>query len=186
MSVKDKTDNQLVEEIMNDSSAALRILLNRYSPRLKFYVIRSFSLPEFEAEDIIQNAFMKFYLNISKYKFDYEFSTYIYTLVRNECLSIKRFLKKTFLSVDETTKISDKNGNSNIDVNDCVTILLNKLSKKERQIIVFREIQELSYDEISKITDTKIGTLKSLHSRTIAKLRKLVESSDLRWEDFFN
>ncbi len=186
MSVINKSDNELIEEIKKESNTALKILLRRYSPRLKFYIVHSFSLPEFEAEDIIQNAFIKFFLNISKYSFKYEFTTYIYTLVRNESLSIKRFFKKSFSSVNETTKITNDSGNNNFDINDCVSMLLKKLNNKERQIIYFREIEELSYDEISKITKTKLGTLKSLHSRTIAKLRTIIDNADLRWEDFFS
>lgn len=179
-----KSDNELIQDIKAGSDAALSVLLNRYSKRLKYFLITSFHLPEEDAEDIIQNAFFKFVKNVNRYNFNYEFSTFIYTLVRREAISIKRFFKKVFYSFDDV-RISKSNSlDVNFENKELIQFLMNKLTKKEREIIILREIEDFKYDEISKMLNVKVGTLKSLHSRGIKKLRTIINDLNLNREDF--
>lgn len=181
--IKQYSDDDLIKEIMNESEEALKYLLDRYSSKLKSYLY-TFNLPEYESEEIIHVIFTKFVINISKYNFNFKFSTYIFRLAHNEAISLKRFFKKSFITFDETINNSKVSTIDKIENCDYYEFLLSKLSKKERQIILLKSVENMKYEEISKITSISVGTLKSLYSRTIKKLRIIIDKSDLQIEDF--
>ncbi len=174
-----KSENQIIEAIKAGSESSLKILVNHYDKRLKYYVCSVYKLPEEDAEDIIQNAFIKFYKNINKYTFEHSFSTYIYFIVNNEAITAKRYYKKVFLSFDELFFHSKSNSVSIFENKDTFTFLLNRLIKKDRELIVLKDIQGFSYDEISVMLGIKVGTLKSKHSRAKCKLQEIIKKLHL-------
>ena len=170
-----KSENELIEAIKDGSESSLRILVDHYDNRLKYYICSVYKLPEVEAEDIIQNAFIHFYESIHKYRFEYKFSTYIYKLVKNESITVRRFYKKVFFSFDELLFQSKSHLESAFENTDTYSYLLNKLIKKDRELIVLKDIQGFSFDEISTMLGIKVGTLKSRHSRAKSKLQEIIK-----------
>ena len=139
-----------------------------------------------KAEDLLQDTFLKLYTHKDSYKEIAKFSTWLYTIAANlsktELRKIK--MRKTF-SVSDFPKanqesmfkspepnLESKINSINIEKN--IQSALNGLSMDFKTIIILRDIQELSYDDISKITNIPIGTVKSRINRARLKLQKLL------------
>ena len=134
----------------------------------------------------IKIDFIKLYTHKDSYKEIAKFSTWLYTIAANISKSELRKIKmrKTF-SVSDFPKANQesmfKSPESNleskinsINIEKNIQSALSGLSIDFKTIIILRDIQELSYDDISKITDTPIGTVKSRINRARLKLQKLL------------
>jgi RNA polymerase sigma-70 factor (ECF subfamily) len=137
-------------------------------------------------EDIVQNAFVRIYLNKEKYKDVAKVSTWIYTIAIN--------LAKTELAKRgraEIFSITGKDGETDFEIPDSKTNTsddvmklelksaihdaINMLEAKFREIIIMRDIDELSYEEIASILDIPVGTVKSRLNRARLNLRDLLQ-----------
>ena len=145
-----------------------------------------------DAEDLVQDTLLKLYTHKDSYKEIAKFSTWLYTiaanLARTELRKIKR--RKTFsvteLSHDDREFIikstdvgpGEENISQNFEKN--VQRALAELPDDFKTIIILRDIQELSYDEISKIVEVPLGTVKSRINRGRVKLQQLLKKKGER------
>lgn len=139
---------------------------------------------EYDAFDISQEAFLSAYSNFSKFKNNSSFSTWIYRIVHNLCLDElrkRKSSKKTVTLNDDYLKNTLTDGSSpvqaaeNAESAQMIQNAINNLPAKMKEVIVFRDIDGLSYDEISKILRCSAGTVKSRINRARNKLKKLLE-----------
>ena len=144
------------------------------------------------SEDLVQDTLLKLYTHKDSYKEIAKFSTWLYTiaanLARTELRKIKR--RKTFsvteLSHDDREFIiestdmgpGEENFSQNFEKN--VKLALATLPDDFKTIIILRDIQELSYDEISKIVEVPLGTVKSRINRGRVKLQQLLKKKGER------
>ena len=177
------SDEDLISRFQDGDEYAFEELVNRYKQRLMNYAYR-FIGDRTEAEDIVQDTFLKVYENRNAYQNIARFSTWIYTiagnLARTELRKRKRrkILSLSRLGPDEKdyeipaptlTPEENMDGSSNERI---IQAAIEKLPEKFRTVIIFRDIQELSYDEISKIVGVPLGTVKSRVNRGRLKLRE--------------
>ena len=185
MSEFELTDEQLIKKFQNGDIGAFNQIVHRYKDRLINFIYRFVNDID-KSEDLTQDTFLKLYTHKDSYKEIAKFSTWLYTIAANlaktELRKIKR--RKTFsisdLSKDDREFVisseaigpDDKNINSTFEKN--IQIALERLSVDFKTIIILRDIQELSYDEISKIMRLPIGTVKSRINRGRLKLQDLL------------
>ena len=179
------TDEELIKQFQAGDRSAFNELVHRYKHKILNFLYR-FMHDMDAAEDLAQETFLKVYLKKDSYKEISKFSTWLYTIASNLAKTELRKLKrrKTF-SISQITK-SDKEHNYFIDDGPAKTQILDrnennllhesihKLDKDFRTIIILREIQELSYDNISKILKLPLGTVKSRINRGKLKLREIL------------
>jgi RNA polymerase sigma-70 factor, ECF subfamily len=143
-----------------------------------------------EANDCSQEIFIKVLKSIKKFRFESSFSTWLYRIAINTCKnrlksSAYRWKKKT---VPLENPESSKDGNLSYEIQNGSLSPANQLEKKERlmmiqkainalseeqnRVIVLRDIQGLSYQEISDVTGLNLGTVKSRLARARTALRK--------------
>ena len=180
------SDEKLIKKFQNGEVNAYNELVKRYKDRLLNFIYRFLNDID-RSEDLVQDTLIKLYTHKDSYKEVAKFSTWLYTiaanLARTELRKIKR--RKTF-SVSELSN-DDREYIISSDASDQSEDYLTKNFEKKIQnalaqlpndfktIIILRDIQELSYDEISKIVELPLGTVKSRINRGRLKLQKLLK-----------
>ena len=137
-----------------------------------------------DAQDMTQEAFLKAYNSLSSFRGDSKFSSWLYRIVSNVCLDFKR--RQARRPSSSLTVEDDEGENVQLDVADesqspeallerkltreAVRRGLQELPDEQRQILLLREIEGLSYDEIGEAMDLEPGTVKSRIFRARKKL----------------
>ena len=177
LKVKDKfklSDEKLILRFQEGDINAYNELVKRYKDRLLNFVFRYFNNRE-QAEDVVQDTLIKLYTHASYYKKIAKFSTWIFTIAKNNALTElrKNKRKQTNSLWTEDGKVIDINSKEqslDIKVQNEIAIeqlnkFLDEIPENFRMAVVLRDFQELSYDEISKILEIPIGTIKSRINR---------------------
>ena len=186
------SDEELILRFQNGDEQSYVELVNRYRDRLINYIYRFVNDTE-SAEDIVQDALVKLYTHKHYYKKIAKFSTWIYTIAGNLAkteLRKKKTRKVTNLSqlgpedrdyeLPSVEPAADKIAHSEY-LGNRIQIAINKLPLHFKTVTILRDIQELSYEEISKIVDVPLGTVKSRINRARLQLQK--ELKDLKIGD---
>jgi len=182
------TDEELILEFQqNNTVRAYEILVERYKNPLTNYVFRF--LGDYEAcMDVVQEAFIKVYRYKDSYSSIAKFSTWIYTIAGNLARTeYQRRRRRKFFSInaygeerDETYDIPDESyrpdriTDSGIK-EEIIQKAIQKVSPAYREMVILRDIQQLSYEEISEITGIAVGTVKSRINRGRAQLQELLK-----------
>ena len=191
MSKFELTDEQLIKKFQDGDMGAYNQIVYRYKDRLLNFIYRFLNDLD-RSEDLVQDTLLKLYTHKDSYKEIAKFSTWLFTiaanLARTELRKIKR--RKTFsvteLSHDDREFIikstemgpGEENFSQNFEKN--VKRALAMLPDDFKTIIILRDIQELSYDEISKIVEVPLGTVKSRINRGRVKLQQLLKKKGER------
>lgn len=186
--LKDLTDEQLIKEFQdNDTIEAYELLVKRFKDPLMNYVFRFVGNKDV-ASDIVQDTMIKFYLNKDSYKSFAKFSTWIYTiagnLARNELKRRKRRVIFSLnnhddnqeLQVEDKSFVAPDRATDNSISREMVEKALKKVKPVYREVVVLRDVQGLSYEEVAEITKLSIGTVKSRINRGRKQLQKLLKN----------
>ena len=185
------TDEDLIERFQNGDEQAYVELVNRYRDRLMNFVYR-FTNDSEQSEDIVQDTLIKLYTHKHYYKKIAKFSTWIYTIAANYAkteLRKKKNRKTTNLSqmsseekdYDLPAVLPDTDkAIENEYLEKRIQAAINTLPLHFKTVIILRDIQELSYDEISNIAEVPLGTVKSRINRARIQLQK--ELKDIKKE----
>lgn len=185
------TDEELIKEFQdNDTLEAYELLVKRFKDPLTNFVFR-FVGDRDVSTDIVQDTMIKFYLNKDSYKSFAKFSTWIYTIAGNLAKNeLKRRKRRKIYSLDDSfdddeskkLQIEDKSyfepdrvADSNLK-NGIIQKALMKVKPVYREVVVLRDIEEFSYEEISDITGLSIGTVKSRINRGRTQLQRLLKN----------
>ncbi len=138
---------------------------------------------EQDAYDISQEVFLKVYKNLSSFSYNSTFSTWLYRIVKNTAIDYLRKenrIRQNQSSEELSPELvdSEKTALEKIVEEEDASFLrhyLDKLDETDRSILIFREVEGQTYEELSKVFDVKIGTVKSRIFRAKKKLRELIE-----------
>ena len=168
------SDEKLILRFQEGDINAYNELVKRYKDRLLNFVLRYFNNVE-QAEDVVQDTLIKLYTHASYYKNVAKFSTWIFTIAKNNALTElrKNKSKKTdSLWTDDGQVIDINSKEESLDSKvqneiaiDQLNKFLDEIPENFRMAVVLRDFQELSYEEISKILEIPIGTIKSRINR---------------------
>ena len=143
---------------------------------------------EEDAMDALQESFIKIFRHLKSFKEDSRFDTWVYRIVVNTCNDMLRKNsnqkitdsifkaeddKETIIEIPDSTsspeEVYDKKEKSAYILN-----CLEKLNRDQKEIIILRDVQGFSYEEISEILECSVGTLKSRINRSRLKLREIL------------
>ncbi len=185
--LNDYSDEELILEFQqNNTVQAFEILVKRYKNPLTNYVFRFLGDIE-TSTDIVQETMVKVYRNKDSYKSIAKFSTWIYTIAGNLAKTeLQRRKRRNFFSISsygdekESFDIPDEQYRPDIITDsgikdEIIQKALLKVSDAYREMVILRDIQELSYEEIAEITGITVGTVKSRINRGRAQLQKLLK-----------
>ena len=168
------TDEKLIARFQDGDINAYNELVHRYKDRLLNFVFRYFNNRE-QAEDVVQDTMIKLYTHASYYKNIAKFSTWIYTIAKNNALTeLRKNKRKQTVSLwtNEGKPIDIEMKDESLEqtvYNKMAVEELNKyldeIPENFRIAVVLRDFQELAYEEISKLLEIPIGTIKSRINR---------------------
>ncbi|CAN5850629.1 sigma-70 family RNA polymerase sigma factor [soil metagenome] len=182
------TDEELMQQFQHGTVEAFNLLVQRYSERLSHYLYR-FTKDMRRVEDLLQETFLRVYRNRHSYRPVAKFSTWLYTIAGNLARSEyrKRKRRQTYSLQSQNRdgeeyelQIPDDTYASDIDIergiqDHHIQSALDRVPEKFREVVVLRDVQELSYEEIAEITGLPMGTVKSRINRGRIKLQDLLE-----------
>lgn len=145
-----------------------------------------------DANELAQEVFLKAFRSIKSFKGDSLFSTWIYKVTTNACLDeIRKRKNKTVVSLDEKIECNDQEVKRQIpdnaptpdmefEANELKRVLnraIEQLPDDYKSVVVLRDIQGFSYEEIARIIDCPSGTVKSRINRGRQVLKKILQNS---------
>lgn len=186
---KKYSDEELIFQFQKGNEHAYLELVNRYKDRLLNFIFGYVHSKE-SAEDIVQDTFLKLYTSADMYKEIAKFSTWIFTIAANLAKTELRKLKRRKIFSITDMGFDDKDyeipSESNVPENSInskyqmkyILKAIYKLDEPFKTALILRDIQELSYEEVSNIVDISIGTVKSRINRGRLKLQKILKNEN--------
>ncbi len=167
-------DYALMQAVQNGDMVAFNKLVDRYKDRL-MNVIGRMLLSRDDAEDVVQETFVRVYQHRQSFNFQHCFSTWIYTiglnLARNELRKRKKFkfYEISEMKGNETQLAVEMKLPSRLP--QALNAAIKGLPEKYRVAFILRDVQEMSYDEVAKVLSIPLGTVKSRVNRARMMLR---------------
>lgn len=181
------SDEDLMEQLQNGVAPAFDIIVHRFQDRLHNFLYRYTHNHE-DCEDLVQETFLRVYRSRYSYQRIAKLSTWIYTIALNLAKTMykKKQRMKTFsihadesdpddrvFEIEDTTILQDESLHLKNSIGELEKALM-ELNEDFREVIVLRDIQELTYEEISEITGTAMGTVKSRINRGRAQIQEII------------
>lgn len=177
------TDETLIAQFQKGNVQAFDVLVRRYKDQLLNYVFR-FVGNRVDAEDIVQETFLRVYKNKHYYKEIAKFSTWVYTIAgnlaktelrrrkRRKIFSVSNFVNdERDFDIPDTARNPEKEVDSSMK-DDVIQRTIEKLPPKFKEVILLRDVQGFAYEEISQILNIPLGTVKSRVNRGRLKLQE--------------
>ncbi|MBN1659526.1 MAG: sigma-70 family RNA polymerase sigma factor [Anaerolineae bacterium] len=181
-------DADIVESVLGGDTNGYARLVDAYSERIINYLARMTG-NRYEAEDLAQETFIRAYYALETYKPEYKFSTWLFRIAHNQCIN---YLKKRsrLVHVDDFRNeddkpawvISDDSPGSDPmyvaaqhELQVVVQAAISELAPVYRTVVILRHVHGLSYQEIAKVVDVPIGTVKSRLGRARSQLADRLE-----------
>jgi RNA polymerase sigma-70 factor (ECF subfamily) len=183
--VQTNDDLNLIENFKKGDSSAFGEIVLKYQD--KVYNLCRHMLGNVEdAEDAAQDVFLKAYQALPKFQPDASLFTWLYHIATNTCIDYKKkpIFESLFGDSGEGEKLihdraSDAPSPEKLyqskQIDEALQKSLGKLSPKLRAIIILKEIEELSYEEIADTLEISMGTVKSRIARAREELQKLMQ-----------
>lgn len=182
-------DATLIQRVQHGDHDAFNALVDRHSQKAFQFAYKLTREPE-QAADVVSEAFIRIYNAMPNFKGQSQFSTWMYRILTNCFLDIKKKEKnKQTVSLDLPPKAGDSSVEWQIESDDpqpdadiermerdaMIQSALNQLPEYQRVMIVMFHTEMLSYEEISDALNTPIGTVKSRLNRARMQLRDLLK-----------
>ncbi len=176
-------EETLVRELKQKETQAkaFEVLINTYKERL-YWHIRRIVLDHDDADDVLQNTFIKVFRNIDKFKGDSKLYSWMYRIGTNEALSFLKS-KSRKLGVNSDELIERKAENLQADVyfeGDAIQLKLQqaiaRLPEKQKLVFNMKYYEEMKYEEIAEILDTSVGGLKASYHLATKKIEAFLKS----------
>ena len=184
--VEEMDDEELVNLVFQDKEF-FGVLIRRYEGRLIKYVTRIAGGNREAIEDIVQNIFIKAYVNINSFKKTERFGSWLYGIAHNECIDNWRKYKKhagnvSLESNEELLAIlaSDEDLEQALVIKDRengIRNLLDRLPIKFREVLVLRYLEDKDYVEIGSILKKPTSTVGTLLRRAKNKFKQILSEN---------
>jgi RNA polymerase sigma-70 factor, ECF subfamily len=188
--VAELDDSELVTLCQNGDQQAFRELIGRYQTRVFNLCYRILGNPD-EAEEIAQEVFVKLFKSIGSFRGESKFSTWLYRVTHNVCINQINYLKRRHYFENRSLDLDPKDdspapqyasnapdGEQDLiatELGAAIEEKLGMLAPEMREVIIMRDIEGLSYEEVAQALNVKIGTVKSRLHRGRNELQELLK-----------
>ena len=175
-------DRRLVELVLEGDHDAFEHLFNRYREAIRRLFIQRLGTAA-DADDLLQETFLKIYLNIHRYDSSYTFGQWLYTIARNTLVDFTR-KSRSALSIDEhfsspaattpTPEESIINSQQRLQIDK----FLQNLSEQHQKLFRLRFLEEYSYEEIAEKLQMPMGSVKTGIHRARERMCRMIEGEN--------
>jgi RNA polymerase sigma factor (sigma-70 family) len=175
-------DNELLDKLRNEETRnyGFNLLVRKYQQKV-YWHLRKMVIDHDDADDLTQDTFIKIYRSINSFREDSQLYTWIYRIATNECLTFLQKKKRRFflpigdITADLERKIDTSPHVSGDEVQRRLQKALLKLPEKQRLVFNMKYFDDMSYEQISQITGTTVGALKSSYHHAVKKIEEFLE-----------
>lgn len=154
-------------------------IVKAYSERLYWHIRRMVHNHD-DADDVLQNTFIKVWRNIASYRGDAKVYSWIYRIATNETLNLIRSNKKQYSVSDDldTENTSALSGDIYFDSEAAeaqLHLAIQTLPDKQRAVFNLKYFEEMKYEEMSEVLETSVGALKASYHHAVQKVKQYLE-----------
>jgi RNA polymerase sigma factor (sigma-70 family) len=177
------SDNELLELFRRQETRhyAFNLLVRQYQQPL-YRFIRRMVTDHDEAQDVLQNVFIKAWQALDGFRSDSKLYSWLYRIAHNEALNHLRSLRRGLFVSNEavverlTSTLDSTEHFSGDEIQRRLQIAVMRLPDKQRAVFTMKYFEELKYEEMSSITGTSVGALKSSYHIAVKKIEEWVKA----------
>ncbi len=174
-------DNELLQQFNNEATRerAFTAILKKYQEKL-YWHIRRMVVEHEDANDVLQNMFVKAWKGLANFREDSQLYTWLYRIATNESLTFlaKQKRQSTVSMSDEENGMSNKlMADTNFDGNKLewkLQLAVQKLPEKQKAVFNLRYYDEMPYAEMSRVLETSEGALKASYHHAVKKIEDYI------------
>jgi RNA polymerase sigma-70 factor (ECF subfamily) len=173
--VAEQYERLLVLRCQAGDEAALGELIARYSPGLRFFLRKMLGRAE-GADDLLQDLWIDVYLKVNRLDRPAAFSAWLYRIARDHAYRLLRRRPAAVLAIDHeiAASIADEPETFTPEDAQQVRAALDDLPLEQREVLVLRFVEQMSYEQIAQVIDRPVGTVRSrIHHAKLALRAKL-------------
>jgi RNA polymerase sigma-70 factor, ECF subfamily len=170
-------DFSLIKRFIEGDQSTFRILVQRHKEKVRSIIYLTVNNNE-AVDDIAQEVFITVYKNLKYFRFESQFTTWIYRITVNKCKDHLRKMKIRNIFTpfkDPDTEHGYRPLKDDIDIPEIVREAISKLPEKLKVPLLLKDIEGFSYQEIAESIQCEIGTVKSRIFRARESLRNLLK-----------
>ena len=170
-------DYSIIRQFVDGDKSVFQILVKRHKEKVRniiYITMNNSSL----VDDIAQDVFITVYKNLKYFRFESQFTTWLYRITVNRCKDYLRKMnvRKIFFPIEEGSELSEyPTPVENNDISRIVMDAISKLPVKLRMPLILKDIEGFSYQEISESLNCEMGTVKSRIFRGREKLKEILQ-----------
>lgn len=170
-------DYSVIRQFIEGDKSAFQVLVKRHKEKVRNIIYITMNNSAF-VDDIAQEVFITVYKNLKHFRFESQFTTWLYRITVNRCKDYLRRMnvRKIFSPIDEGYNVSEYSTPvENTDISKIVMDAIAKLPVKLRMPLILKDIEGFSYQEISESLECEMGTVKSRIFRGREKLKEILQ-----------
>lgn len=179
--MNDAEDKELVRCFKEDldKTAPFTALVKKYQEKI-YWQIRRILVQHEDANDVMQNVFIKVWNGLGQFREDAKLSTWLYRIAVNESLSyLEQQKKRSAVSWDEVApsleeKLQSEKGFDGNKTEWKLQLAIQQLPEKQRMVFNLRYFDEMPYEEMSKVLNTSAGALKASYHHAVKKIEEFL------------
>jgi len=179
-----QNEKQLILALQNPKmqDSAFKTLLHEHKERL-YWHIRNIVKTHEDADDVLQNTFIKVYKNIDKFKGESKLYSWLYRIATNESIShLNKLAKQKNISVEDVNiQLADNlyadSYFSGDEIQEKLQKALTQLPQKQQLVFNMKYFEEMKYESISEVLGTSVGALKASYHHAVKKIEHYLTNS---------
>ncbi|MBX9892182.1 MAG: sigma-70 family RNA polymerase sigma factor [Chitinophagaceae bacterium] len=176
-------DRALLQQfkVAQTKERAFTNLMKKYQERL-YWHIRRLVVEHEDANDVLQNMFIKVWNGLENFREDSQLYTWLYRIATNECLSfLEQQKKRSAVSFEDIQEgLSEQvRASDNFDANKLewkLQLAIQQLPEKQRVVFTLRYYDEMPYEEMSRVLETSEGALKASYHHAAKKIEDFIKN----------
>ncbi len=178
------SDEILVQMLQEPSSLekGYRLLLDKYQDRI-YGLVKRMVTDSDDAEDVVQNTFIKVFRNIGSFEGKSQFFTWLYRIASNESITfLQQKSRKLVSSLDasDSWEMQKMRADELVDgeeIRQKLDRAIQQLPDKQKMVFNLRYFEEMSYEEMSEILETSVGALKASYHHAVKKIEQYIQGN---------